>query len=139
MSSSKSKTENQVSWSAPPSTQATTNLQNMVNTPVNYETPIRNAYARADQNLQHSYANPLGGYTTADVKDKSLRSQQRDMSQSLGMDLSDAAQHTAGDQFHRQEVVAGLTAPQMYQSGSRQPFTAGDVTGMVFSGLSGVF
>lgn len=126
----KSKQENQVGWSTPPATQATTNLQGLVDKGVDYSVPIRNAYARAEQNLDHSYANPLGGYTTADVKDKSLRSQHRDLQQSLGMDLSNAAQDNAQGQFNRQATVAGLTSPQMYNSSSTQKATAWDYLGL---------
>jgi len=138
MSSSKSRTENQYAWSTPPPTAATTALQGMVDQGADYQTPIRNAYARADQNLQHSYANPLGGYTTADVRDKSMRSQQRDLQQSLGMDLSNAAQENKNSQFNRQATVAQLTAPVQNQIGSRQPFTAGDYAGMGLSAASSI-
>ncbi len=117
MGSKKTEQKNTVAWSAPPATQATTNLQGMVDKGPDYSTPIRNAYGRAQQNLSKSYQSPLGAYTTADVRDKSLRSQQSDLSQSMGLDLSNAAQENAQGQFNRQATVAGLTAPQMYGSG----------------------
>ncbi len=134
MSSSKSKTENQVAWSPPPATQATTNLQNMVTNGPDYTVGIKNAYARAGQDLDRSYNNPLGARTTADVRDKASRAQHMDLNQSMGMDLANAAQQNAQGQFNRQATVAGLTAPQMYNSSSRQPFTAGDYVGMALSG-----
>lgn len=139
MASNKSKQTNQVSWSAPPATQATTNLQAMVDKGVDYATPIRNAYARAEQNYDRSYKNPLGAYTTADVRDKSIRANHNQMQQELGLDLSNAAQQNAQGQFQRQATVAGLTAPQMYQSGSSQKFTAGDALGMGANVLAGIF
>lgn len=136
---SKSTQTNSPGWSSPPATQATTNLQSMVDTPVDYATPLRNTYARAEQNLTRSYNNPLGSYTTADVRDKSLRSQRSDLSQSLGMDLSNAAQQSSQNKFDRQSTVAGLTAPQMYnaKSVSAQPFTGGDVAQMAVSAVTG--
>jgi len=136
MASNKSRTENEVSWSTPPPTAATTALQGMVNQGVDYSTPIRNAYARAEQNLSKSYQSPLGAYTTADVRDRALRSQKSDLHQSRGIDLSNAAQENAQGQFGRQATVAGLTAPQMYNSAQSQKFTAGDFLGMAFGGAS---
>lgn len=137
MSSSKSKTENQVAWSPPPATQATTNLQGLVDKGgADFSTPIRNAYARAGQQLDRSYTNPLGAFTTADVRDKAQRAQHNDLNQSMGMDLASAAQQNTEGQFNRQATVAGLTAPQMFQSGSRTPFTAGDIAGLGLSGAS---
>lgn len=109
---------NEVAWSTPPPTQATTNLQNMVNNPVDYATPIKNQYARAEQQRSNSYQNPLGAYTSADVMDKTMREQNSTAQQNLGLDLSNAAQQSAGDQFNRQATVAGLTQPRMYGSKS---------------------
>lgn len=115
---SKSTQTNQVSWSTPPATQATTNLQSMVDTPVDYATPIRNQFARAERDLDRSYANPYGAYSTADVKDKAKRSQKFDLKQNLGMALGEAAQQSGADRFNRQATVAQLTQPRMYSSQS---------------------
>lgn len=135
MSSSKSKTENKMGWTTPPPTQATTNLQNMVDSGgADYKTPIRNAYARAGQQLDRSYTNPLGAYTTADVRDKAQRAQHNDLNQSMGIDLSNAAQQNTQGQFNRQATVAGLTAPTPYLASSRQPWTAGDTAGLGLAG-----
>ncbi len=134
MASDKAKQTNQVAWSAPPPTAATTALQGMVDSSgVDYQTPIRNSYARAQQQLSHSYNNPLGSYTTADVKEKSMRSQKMDLEQNMGMDLSEAGQQNNQGRFNRQAVVAGLTQPQMYNSSSSQKFTAGDAMAAGFS------
>jgi len=136
MASNKSKTiqDNTLGWGTPPPTHATEALQGMVDNGVDYSTPIRNAYGRAEQNLSHSYQNPLGAYTTADVMDKSLRSQNSDLMQSEGLDLSNAAQQNAQGQFNRQAAVAGLTAPQAYNAKqvTTVPFQAGDALGIGF-------
>lgn len=116
--SKKTKTTNTPGWSAPPVTQATTNLQTMVDQGVDYQTPIRNAYARTEQQLVRGYNNPLGAYTTADVRDKSLMAQKKDLNQSMGMDLADARQRESDAKFGRQATVAGLTQPQMYEASS---------------------
>ncbi len=125
----KSTQTNQVAWATPPPTQASTNLQTLVDKGgPDYTTGIRNAYARAEQNLSHSYQNPLGAYTTADVRDKAQRSQYNDLQQSMGLDLSNAAQQNAEGQFNRQATVAGLSNPQLYNSQSQnvQKWTTGD-------------
>jgi len=109
---------NEVAWSAPPPTVATTNLQNMVDHPVDYSTPIRNQYARAEQARSNSYANPLGAFQSADVQGKMQAEQNSAADQNLGLDLSNAAQQSSGDQFNRQATVAGLTQPRMYGSKS---------------------
>lgn len=130
MGTKKSKQENKYAWSTPPATQATTNLQAMVDKPVDYATPIRNQYARAEQQYANSYKNPLGAHTTADVRDKSIRANKQALQQSMGMDLSNAAQQSSQNQFQRQATVAGLTSPVHYLASSSQPFTGGDVLGI---------
>ena len=79
---------------------------------------IRNAYGRAKATNANSYKNPLGGYTTADVRDKSMRSTNMELDQNMGIDLANAAQQNAESKFGRQATVAGFTQPQMYGSGS---------------------
>lgn len=133
MGSKKTYVTNTESFAAPPPTVATTNLQAMVDKPVDYSTPIRNAYGRAEQSLSRSYQSPLGAYTTADVRDKSLRSQNADLQQGMGLDLSNAAQQNASDVFNRQATVAGLTSPVPYLSRSNtvQPYSVMDWVGTI--------
>lgn len=137
---SKSVTKNEPGWSAPPATQATNNLQSMVDTPVDYATPIRNTYARAEADNSRSYNNPLGAYTTADVRDKSKREAHGNFMQNLGIDLSNAAQQTSADKFNRQATVAGFTQPRFYNASSTntQPFTGGDFLSMGLGGAQGI-
>ncbi len=94
-------------------------MQSQVDSGANYAEPIRNSYARAEQANTRSYKNPLGAYTSADVRDKSIRSQNADFHQNMGIDLSNAAQQNAEGRFNRQATVAGFTQPQMYNSGSQ--------------------
>lgn len=142
MSKSKSTQQNQVAWSAPPSTTATDNLQSMVNSGgADFQTPIRNAYSRAEQQNARTYNNPLGAYTTADVRDKSQREQNDQLGQSEGLDLANAAQQTAQNQFSNQATVAGLTAPRLYnsQSVNTQPVTPWDALQLGASTATGLF
>jgi len=148
MASKKTTTQtNTPAYITPPPTQATTNLQNMVDTGGDtYSQPLRNSYARAEKQLDTSYNNPLGAYGTADVTDKARRSQHLDLQQSLGMDLSNAAQAAQQNKFSQQATVAGLTAPQMYNAKSvgvtSDPWgnalgVAGLGTSLVTGGLTG--
>ncbi len=139
MATSKSKQKNSYGFSTPPPTQATTNLQAMVDKPTDYATPIRNAYSRAEQQYDNSYKNPLGAYTTADVRDKSIREHGQEMQQNMGLDLSNAAQQSGQNQFSRQATVAGLTSPVHELQSSSQPFTGGDLLGIGVNGAMGLF
>lgn len=127
--SKKTKTTNTPGWTAPPRTQEVSNLQSMVDTPADFATPIRNAYARSEQSLNRSYNNPLGAHTTADVRDKSMRATKQDMYQNMGMDLANAAQQSADSRFGRQATVAGFTQPQNYTAQSVQKTS--DPMGMI--------
>jgi hypothetical protein len=83
----------------------------------------------------------LGAFTTADVKDKSKRAANFNLSQSESMDLANAAQQSGADKFNRQATVAGLTNPQLVNSGSSSvtstPFNWGGlITGGIGAGAS---
>lgn len=140
MGTKKNKTEVTPGWSPPPNTPDINTLREHANTPYDYATPIRNQYARAEQNYSQSYKNPLGAYTTADVRDKSIREHSDMMNQNLGMDISNAGQRSNQAQFGQLSTVAGLTAPQFYHASTSQPFTGGDAVGFganIFSSILG--
>jgi len=102
----------------------------MVDQGGDFKTPIINAYARANQKYNNSFKNPLGAYTTADVRDKSIRAHDQEMQQNMGLDLSNAEFQNAQNKFGRQATVAGLTAPVHELRQTSQPFTGGDVLGI---------
>jgi hypothetical protein len=129
MPKKKTKQTNTVAFATPPETADVTSLRNQASQGADYATPIRNSYARAEQSLNRSYDNPLGAYTTADVRDKSKRSQHQDLHQNMGIDLANAAQANAEGSFNRQATVAGFTRPQMYGSGGTQ--TVSDPMGSI--------
>jgi hypothetical protein len=110
------------------------NMQTLVDQGADYKTPIRNAYARAQHQNARSYNNPLGGFTTADVRDKSIRSQNADFQQNLGIDLSNAAQANADSKFQKQAAVAGFTQPQIYNASSVQKTSDPWGTALGFAG-----
>ena len=139
MATNKAKQKNQYGWDTPPPTAATTALQGMVDKGPDYSTPIRNAYAREEQKYNQSFKNPLGAYTTADVRDKSIREHGQMQQQNLGIDLSNAAQQEQQAKFGRQAVVAGLTSPVHYLASSSQPWTGGDTAGLIANTVGGAF
>lgn len=124
--------QNTPGWSQPPSTADMDALRGLRDQSPDYSVPLRNQYARAEQKLSQSYNNPLGAYTSADVRDKTMRAQKLDMQQSLGMDLANAAQQNAQDKWGRYAQVAGMTSPQFYMAQQKvtNPFTVWDGIGM---------
>lgn len=104
-----------------------------------FSVPIRNSYARAEQQNNRSYNNPLGAFTTADVRDKSKREAHTDFMQNQGIDLGNAAQQNQQNAFNQQATVAGLAAPRFYNasSTSSQPFVGGDVLSMAMGAAQG--
>jgi hypothetical protein len=127
--SKKEKTTNTVAWSPNPGSPDIDALRTQANKSVDYSTPVRNAYARAKSNLDRSYTNPLGAYTTAGVRDAAKRTQTSDLNQSMGLDLSNAAQQNSAGQYARYSDIAHLTAPQMYNSGGTR--TTSDPMGAI--------
>lgn len=126
-------------WSVAPETADIGALRGMVNER-DYAVPLRNQFARAEKKLDESYQNPLGSYTTADVRDKAVREQKLDMQQNLGMELANAAQQNADSRFNRQATVAGMTSPTFYNASSKttNPFTLWDGISMGLGGASGI-
>lgn len=75
-------------------------------------------YGRQRADLNKSFAQPLGGYLSPQVRDAQMRSGQ----ERLGRDEADAMRGGQFDKnkldFARNTTVAGLTAPTMVQRGS---------------------
>ncbi len=136
---SKQTTQNTPGFATPPATPSSTALQGMVGK-VDFSSPIRNSYARAEQQYNRSYKNPLGAYTTADVRDKAIRANTNEMNQNMGLDLSNAAMESQQNAFNQQSQVASLLQPRFYNasSTSSQPYTAGDAIGIGSSVASGL-
>ena len=115
-------------FATPPPTPQFNQLQSMVGK-VDYAPPLRNQYARAKQDFNRSYKNPLGAYTTADVRDKTIRANEQEMNQDLGLDLSNAAMQNQQNAFGQQSALAELAQPRFYnaQTVSKQGFSPLDI------------
>ena len=109
-----------------------------------FSVPVRAGFERARQNNANSYNNPLGAFTTADVRDKAQREQNFDMDQGEAVALGNAANQNQQNAFGQQATVAGLMAPQYYnaqtysQTDNRQKFANGDFWSMGLSGAQGL-
>lgn len=93
-----------------------------------FGTPIRAGFERARQDNSRSYNNPLGAFTTPDVRDKAMREQNFNIDQSEALALGNAANQNQQNTFGQQATVAGLMAPVAYNSGSTKSdkWTGGD-------------
>lgn len=114
---------NTFSQITPQATQATTNLQGMVNQGTDPSIPYH--YAQQREDVNQSFQSPLGAYTTPAVRDAANRV----TSERLGMEEAQATQASKflGDQaaFDRQAAVAGFTQPQIVNSGGTSQSSPG--------------
>jgi hypothetical protein len=76
------------------------------------------SFGNARNQLASSFANPLGGVYSPNMRDSILRSGNADLSQREAQAYSEANQGLQGQQFAQKGLVAGLTAPRMVQTGS---------------------
>lgn len=78
---------------------------------------IGHRFAMLKENVGNTFHNPLGAYTTADVRDKQVRSTERAIDQEEGA-AKRASVYDANQQNNaRKLALAGLTAPQLVQTG----------------------
>ncbi len=109
-----------------------------------FATPIRAGFERARQDNANSYNNPLGAYTTPDVRDKAIREQNSQLGQNESIALGNAANQNQQNAFGQQATVAGLMAPHYYdaqtysQTDNRQKFANGDFWNIGLSGAQGL-
>ena len=133
-------TTNTPGWSMVPDTADMSALRGLRDQGGDFATPLRNQYARAEQKMSNSYNNPLGAYTTADVRDKSMREQSEAMSQNMGIDLANAEQQNAQNKFGRYAQIAGMSSPQFYMQSQKQtqPFGLWDGIGLGVGTAAGI-
>ncbi len=121
-----------------PTTPQEAKLEGMVGSS-DFSVPIRNAYSRAQAQSDRSWNNPLGAYTTADVRDKSMREQNLGSQQQLGAALGDAALQNNQNTFNQQATVAGLMQPHFYnaKTTNESKFALGDYLKLGLSAAQG--
>lgn len=90
------------------------------------------SYARRQKDIKSSFNNPLGAFTSAGVRDASLRSNLGDLEQSYGQQRRVAYNDMQGRTAARKADLAALTAPRLTQTGtdtsSTQQETGTDTT-----------
>lgn len=138
MGSKKTKQEstNTYAYQAPPETADTTALRN---TKFEEDPGIGHQFALLKEKAHNSYLNPLGPYTTPDVREKQLRATD------MGINQEEAAAHRQGAydvnqlDYAKKVGLAGLTAPKLVQTGGTQTTTApSDIWGQLIGGAAGV-
>lgn len=75
------------------------------------------AFARQRQNMASSYANPLGGATTPQLRDAALRAGYEDSAQNEAQALREESHGLQGLQYAAKQSLAGMTAPRLIQTG----------------------
>lgn len=74
-------------------------------------------FARAMERVRDTYANPLGGATTPQLRDATLRAASEDIGQQEGQAYAEEGRSLQGLDFARLMDVAQMTAPRFVQTG----------------------
>jgi len=132
----KTETANTYGWQQTPDTQ---DIQNVRSEQFQEDPGIGHQFALLKEQVHNNYANPLGAYTTADVRTKQLNAQDQAINQ------QEAAAHRQGQYDVNQQTagknlaLAGLTAPKLVQTGGTGTTTqSGDVLGQIIGGAANV-
>lgn len=76
------------------------------------------SFARAAQRLGDTYNNPMGGYTTPQLRDARLRAGYEDLAQEEGQAVREDSYARQGLDYARKVDVAGMTQPRLAQTSS---------------------
>jgi hypothetical protein len=102
-------------WQATPDTKDTDALRNFT---FSKDPSIGYSFARARQDLQDSYRNPIGGFYSPNMRDSEIRAGLSTLGQQEAEANSEANQQLQGQQFGQKATVASLTAPRLVQTSS---------------------
>lgn len=75
-------------------------------------------FSRAFERAKDTYANPLGGATTPQLRDATLRASAEDIGQQEGQAYAEEGRSLQGLEFAKLMDVASMTAPRFVQTGS---------------------
>lgn len=75
------------------------------------------AFARQRQQAHDSYAQPLGGYSTPQLRDAALRASDADSAQTEAQTLAEENHNLQGLKYAQKADVAQMTAPRFVQTG----------------------
>jgi hypothetical protein len=98
-------------------------------------------YAAARENLANSYKSPLGAATSSAVRDAAGRSAHNRMGMEQAISMANVYNDADNTNFARQAAVAGMTAPQLVQTGGSGTQSTGGLGATVqgVSSLIGAF
>lgn len=86
------------------------------------------SFARARQDLQDSYKNPIGGFYSPNMRDSQIRAGLATLGQLEAQANSEAGQQLQSSQFGQRTAYASLTAPRLTQTSSSGTGTQQGVT-----------
>jgi len=121
----------------PPETQDTRNLRESAAAMKGRINPIiRGQYAGARRDLDKSFVNPMGAYTTQAMRDATLQAGRDELGQQEALAIQGAEFAADGSDFERQLAIAGLTSPRMVQTGgtTRESDPMGFLSGLISGG-----
>lgn len=105
---------NTYGWQTPPDTADTTALRNFQ---FQHDPRIDYSFARGRQNMANTYANPLGGATTPQLRDATLRAGYEDSAQQNAQADAEENYGFQGMKYGQASDLAHLTAPRLTQTG----------------------
>lgn len=119
---------NTYGWLTPPETADTTAMRDFE---FGQDPRLSYNFARAAQRLRDTYNNPMGGYTTPQLRDARLRAGYEDLAQEEGQAIREDSYARQGLDYARTVDVAQMTQPRMAQtssSGSSSGNSSGTIT-----------
>jgi hypothetical protein len=104
-------------YMTPPITPETQSLIDMSNQPVAADPSIQHRYASMESELDRSYSDPFGAYTTPDVREKSFRSGKLKLLAERDKAMREGELDRQNIMFARKLGVAGFRQPQLVSTG----------------------
>ena len=105
---------NTYDWMTPPDT---ADIEAMRGFQFTADPRVPFTYAKARQNIGETYANPLGAYSTAGLRDAQTRASYEDLAQQEGQALREENYSRQGLEYAKRADVASMTQPRLTQTG----------------------
>lgn len=104
-------------WERPPITPEVQNVIDEANSPAQIDPSIAGIYGNISNQILNSYNDPFGAKTTQAVREKSLRSNLLKVGTERAKAQNQAYWDAKNTGFSRKVTAAGMTAPQLVQTG----------------------
>jgi hypothetical protein len=105
-------------WEKSPITPEMQGVIDMSNQPAQINPAIQGAFGGIENEIKGSYNDPMGSYTTNAVREKSLRSNLMQMGTEKAKAMNEGYFDANQRKFGEKVTAAGMTAPQLVQTGS---------------------